>query len=188
MRGGPGADQNTFMRENYRARERGFTLVELMIVVAVIGVIASLAIPNYLRFTARTSRSEMLETVSKIKLHFKTIYDNSGTFVTSSAAAPGTTSVTNPTAAVPIGQPATWDSTTPQWAEFQFSPDGAVRMRYWYAIAAGGQDVTITVCGSFRALGSNLVSCPQGVTGNYRYDEVFHGNGASDPPVEHPEF
>jgi type IV pilus assembly protein PilA len=176
------------MRQNVRRQARGFTLVELMIVVAVIGVIASLAIPNYMRFTARTNRSEMLETVSKIKLNFKTVFDNTGTFVTSSTAAAGATSVVNPSAAVPIGQPASWDTHAPGWTEFQFPPEGGVRMRYWCTIAASGQDVTITVCGSFRSLGGNAVTCPGGISGNYRYDEIFHGSGASEVPVENPTF
>jgi hypothetical protein len=33
-----------------------------------------------------------------------------------------------------------------------------------------------------------VVSCPQGMTGNYLYTEVFHGSGASDPPIEVPTF
>src|SRR5205085_1819888 len=66
---------NVFMRPNLRPA-RGFTMVELMIVVGVMGIIASIAIPNYQKLTARSRRTEMLDVVSKFRLYFKNIYDN----------------------------------------------------------------------------------------------------------------
>lgn len=184
------------MRGDPKRQDRGFTLVELMIVVGVIGVIASLAIPNYLRFTAKTHRTEMLETVSKIKLYLKNVYDNTGTFSTAHMAAGAASAINpDPTAAnaQPVGLPDKWNSALAGWPDFQFPPEGGVRMRYQYTLGNADsngnvQDVTITVCGSFTSLGPNVVTCPGSMLGNYLYTEVFHGSGAADPPTEIPQF
>jgi prepilin-type N-terminal cleavage/methylation domain-containing protein len=55
------------MMQKVRVRSRGgFTLIELMIVVAIVGVLAAIAIPAYLDYTKRAKMSEVLAAMDAI--------------------------------------------------------------------------------------------------------------------------
>lgn len=70
-----------------KALQKGFTLIELMIVVAIIGILAAIAIPAYQDYTIRAQVSEGLNLAAAAKTSVAEFWTNRGTFPASNASA-----------------------------------------------------------------------------------------------------
>lgn len=102
-----------------RRAARGFTMIELVVVMAVIAVIASIGIPQFLHAFKRARAVEAVQTVSAIERSLKEHLNRSGEY-------PRVSAVQNPP--VLSGSKAHFDLTLAGWPGIDFRSEAA----HWY--------------------------------------------------------
>jgi len=83
-----------------RTLQKGFTLIELMIVVAIIGILAAVALPAYQDYTVRAKMSEVMLAASACRTSITETYQTGGTPPTANGWGCETTTPTRYTASV----------------------------------------------------------------------------------------
>ena len=112
------------MRVEQQNRAVGFTLIELMIVVAIIGTLASVAIPSFINYQLSAKRAEAFSNLGALAKTQKAYFAEFNVFV-ASAPEPGATTSQSPTTTKR-------DTTalTAAFAQVGWTPDGNVFFDY----------------------------------------------------------
>ena len=132
-------------------KQQGFTLIELMIVVAIIGILAAIAIPAYQDYTIRAKVSEGLAAAAPLKLGISETV-SSGTAIASvnSVGAAG----------------ASFDAT--DYVSGVDITNGVIRLTY-IAAQLGGNPVLLTLTPTVQTNGTLTWACSVNNANFYRF-------------------
>jgi len=116
---------------NMKKRE-GFTLIELMIVVAIIGILAAIAIPNFIKFQLRSKAGEGKIALAGIRTAEESYFAEAGTYpdwAVWPVAVPGQQKIAFAPACPAPGVPLT-PGTDPGYCFIGWQPEGDVYFMY----------------------------------------------------------
>lgn len=128
--------------------QQGFTLIELMIVVAIIGILAAVAIPSYQNYTKKAKFSEVVNSVGSVRTAVEICFQDSNDL--SQCAAPAGFAATAGTNGVPANIQSAAAGTPVSGTKYLRSIDTS------YVAATQSIDITATAIGTSAAAAGGL--------------------------------
>jgi type IV pilus assembly protein PilA len=170
--------------------KKGFTLIELMIVVAIIGILAAVAIPAFLRYIKRSKTSEATQNVGSMFRGAVAYFEAEHTTRTGTVISKQFPASIGPTPAINLllsGQKVTpastnWDSSSwqalsfamgdPHYYAYQFTSSGTSNASAFTARAHGDLDADSTYSTFERQASVDSSSSVKGSSGIYIDNEL----------------
>jgi type II secretion system protein G len=136
-----------------RSGQRGFTLVELMVVVAILGILAAIAVPSYMNYVMRAKASEAVGFLAAIKSYQEAYRVENFQYCNASVTSAANWNPPAPSAAA-MERPRAWNNAIGSWAQLGARPPSPFLL-FSYETLAGGPSVPANLQPTSRGLSTD---------------------------------
>ena len=126
-------------------RRRGYTLIEVMIVVLVIGLLATVALPLFQRYQLRAKSAEVRTNLAALHVVEESYFSENGVYVSAAPEPP----------AIPGSQPAAFNFAGSDFVALGWRPES--RVYFSYGVATNGNQSAYTADGGADLDGNGVV-------------------------------